>query len=74
MGSKPINPYDVMTKVREDLVSGRLRDKLRNRGVPTYSASKENPGYIERCQMDGAVEVGRMVNGEFVLKDSDTHQ
>lgn len=74
MGSNPINPDDVMRKVREDLVSGRLRDKLRSRGVPTYSASKESPGYIERRHMDGRIEVGRMVDGEFVLKDPDAHE
>ncbi len=65
---KPVDPDDVFNLLEAKRQQGSLTQEVTFNAVK-YQSSLTQPGYLERIDQDGNIEVGQFINGEFISAD-----
>jgi len=63
-----INPDDVFKALDTQREEGALTQQVTNSAIK-YQSSVKHPGYLEKIDQQGKVEVGRFNEGEFVVSE-----
>lgn len=65
-----IDPFEVAREVNKDSQSGALKKELLELGHTLYSPAGH--GLVKAHFPDGTIQIGRMLNGKFIVDDAIT--